>query len=425
MTLGRNTRHDKRKAESILDAVSISKQTEFISRQMHRVDVQKTAEQQELIEVVDSPPERAFTLPEPMETGGEENAKIFLFGEPSEAKAPFSASFMEELETMETDQQESGIFLGEVETEEMETNQASVFDVFSFAWANVIQSFLVQTVQPAEELMETDQGAVTPLPCVAQLEEIMETMQELLQTPMPFGQVGYSNLAPATGLGTSEPSFVVPMQEETMEIQELGDAFKAVETKLGELADAKRPLASTVGMPKEETILTNTPATKESVVQTVKEAVVQTVKWPVVQTVKEPAMPPLKERTMPPPLVKTELLQSTQPSALIYSEHLQRMESKLNKELGFKTIEQQQLVAVETDETKSASQLTMEQLQLVPEDPHFLDGVDSDSDSDDLSDDEYELDLATIDEFSELHTEPEHVQLIMKLLTQKELASEQ
>ena len=101
------------------------------------------------------------------------------------------------------------------------------------------------------------------------------------------------------------------------------------------------------------------------------------------------------------------------------------MESKLNNELGFKTIEQQQLVAVETDETKSASQLTMEQLQLVPEDPHFLDGVDSDSDLDDLSDDEYELDLATIDEFSELHTEPEHVQLIMKLLTQKELASEQ
>ena len=77
VTLGRNTRHDKRKAESISDAVSISKQTEFTSRQMHRVDVQKTAEQQELMEVVDSPPERAFTLPEPMETGGEENAKIF------------------------------------------------------------------------------------------------------------------------------------------------------------------------------------------------------------------------------------------------------------------------------------------------------------------------------------------------------------
>ena len=67
----------------------------------------------------------------------------------------------------------------------------------------------------------------------------------------------------------------------------------------------------------------------------------------------------------------------------------------------------------------------MQQLQLAPEDPYFQDGLDSDSDLDDSSDDEYELHLATIDEFSELHTEREHVQLIMKLLTQKELASEQ
>ena len=67
----------------------------------------------------------------------------------------------------------------------------------------------------------------------------------------------------------------------------------------------------------------------------------------------------------------------------------------------------------------------MERLQLVPEDPYFHDGLDSDSGSDDSSDDEYELDLATIAKFSELHTEPEHVELIMKLLTEKELASEQ
>ena len=44
---------------------------------MDRVDVQKTAEQQELMEVVDSPPERAFTLLEPMETGGEEKQRSF------------------------------------------------------------------------------------------------------------------------------------------------------------------------------------------------------------------------------------------------------------------------------------------------------------------------------------------------------------
>ena len=87
------------------------------------------------------------------------------------------------------------------------------------------ESFLVQTVQPAEKLMETDQEAVAAPSCVAQLEKIMETMQEPFQTPMPFGQVGYFNLPAATGMGTSEASFAVPVQEETMEIQEPGDAF--------------------------------------------------------------------------------------------------------------------------------------------------------------------------------------------------------
>ena len=448
MTLERSTSHSNRKAESSSDAISESKQNEFVSRPIHEVDMQNTAEQQEVMEVVDSPPERPFTeLPEPMEIGGEENAKIFLSaGDLSEAKAPFNASFMEELESMETDQEESGIVLDKVEIEEMETNQTSVFDVFSFAWDYVMQSFLVQ---PAEETMETDQELVVASPCFAQLQEIMETMQEPFQTPMPFGQVGDSNLLVAPGMGTSETIFMMPVQEEAMETQELVD--QPVETKLaGNLADAKRPLASTVGMPQEETVLISAPAVDESGVQTVKGPVVQAVKEPVIQIVKEPvaqltvkepvvktveepvlqneqepAIPPLQERTIPPPLVKTELLESTQLSALIYSEHLQRMESKLNNEPGFTTIEQQELVAVETDEVKSASQMTMEQLQLVPEVPYFPDGLDSESDSDGSSDDEYELDLATIDQFSELRTEPEHEQLIMKLLTEKELASEQ
>jgi len=413
---------------------------------MNQVNEQKIAEERELMEVVDSPPEQAFTLPEPMETGGEENAKIFSFGEPSEAKEPFSANVMEKLESMETNQQESGIFFGDGETEEMETNQTSVFDEFSFAWATVMQSTLVQ---PVEESTETNQELAAASPCITQLEGIMGTMQVPFQMPIPFGQVGDCNLPVATVMGTSEVSLRIPVEEEPMETQELGGAFTPVETKIGELADAKRPLASTLGMSKEETLLPNTPAAEEPVVQSVKEPVVQTLKDPLVQTVKdpvvqavrepvaqrvneplvqtekEPAMPPLKERIIPPPLVKTELSQSIQPSALMYSEHLQRMERKLNNEPGFVTIEQQELVAVETEETKSASQLTMEQLQLVPEDPYFHDGLDSDSDSDDSSDDEYELDLATINEFSELHAEPEHVQFIMKLLTERELASEQ
>ena len=193
MTLGRSTTHAKRKAKSSSDDISTTQQTEFVSRQIHHVE--KTAEHPELMEVVDSPPERAFTeLPEAMETGGEENAKIFLLGEPSEAKQPFSTSFMEELESMETDQLESGIFLkfGEAETEEMDTNQVFVFNEFSFAWENVMQLLFAQ---PAEEMMETDQETVADSPYVAQLEKIMEAMKESIQMPIPFGLAGDSNLA--------------------------------------------------------------------------------------------------------------------------------------------------------------------------------------------------------------------------------------
>ena len=177
-------------------------------------------------------------------------------------------------------------------------------------------------------------------------------MQEPFQMPIPFGLAGDSNLPVATDMRTSEASFTIPVQEETMETQELDDAFRSVEIKLGELVDAKRPLASTLEMPKDEAMLTNTPATEEPVVQAVKEPVVQSVKKPVVkavkepevqsvkepvvqavkepvvQSVKEPASAPLKEQTMPPPLVKSELLQSTKPSALSYSEHFQRINGR-------------------------------------------------------------------------------------------------
>ena len=138
--------------------------------------------------------------------------------------------------------------------------------------------------------MGTDQETVAASPCVAQLEEIIEAMQEPFQMPEPFGLPGDSNWLVATDMRTSEARFTIPVQEETIETQELSDAFKSVEIKLGELVDAKRPLASTVEMPKEETMLTNIPATEEPVVQAVKEPVVQIVKEPVVQSVKEPAV---------------------------------------------------------------------------------------------------------------------------------------
>ena len=57
ITLGRNTRHAKRNVEITLGAMSIPKQSEFVSRQINPVEVKKTAEQLELMEVAESPPE--------------------------------------------------------------------------------------------------------------------------------------------------------------------------------------------------------------------------------------------------------------------------------------------------------------------------------------------------------------------------------
>ena len=48
---------------------------------------------------------------------------------------------------------------------------------------------------------------------MAQLEEIMEEMQEPFQMPIPFGLVGDSNLPVAADM--------IPVQEETKETQEL------------------------------------------------------------------------------------------------------------------------------------------------------------------------------------------------------------
>ena len=71
--------------------------------------------------------------------------------------------------------------------------------------------------------------------------------------------------------------------------------------------------------------------------------------------------------------------------------------------------------------SKSCNQLTMEQLQLLPAvDSSCYCADDSDSESDYDSDDEYKLDVETIEKFSELESSPKHTQLITKLLVEKE-----
>ena len=478
-------RNTKRKAEGRTGTSSKSPPTRNISRPRHRVHVQRlknvTAVEPELMEVVESPPEKPFAgPPEPMEIGGEQYAVVFPFGGlggPNQTSV--SGSFVEQKEPMDVDQERSGIWCGECEAEPMETNQGSVFDEFSFAWENVMQSFLYK---PVEE-METDINSAPTTPCVAQLEAIMETMQEPVIAPMPSGQFENFQWPVGTGVKTAEATFTVP-QEKTLETnQKLADGYKPFEG----LADVMRPFAFSVGALNEETISTKTPAVEQAVMQPVLKpatlpAIMKTDTQPLAQslnmlTMEDPLVPedpyllddldsaseqttppgvvttetqpstqstnqltqtveellvpedphllngldPDSERTTSPPLVETETQPLTQLSAKIYSEHLQRMEGKL-AEPSFAEIEEQALVAVETDQADLTNQFAKEEL-LVPEDPYLPDGLDSESDDED-SDDEYELDMATIDKFLELDAEPEHIQLINKLLTEKELASE-
>lgn len=87
-------------------------------------------------------------------------------------------------------------------------------------------------------------------------------------------------------------------------------------------------------------------------------------------------------------------------------------------------VTQSNVSPVDQRDTDPKEQFIMEKLQLVPAstDPYLADVSDSDDDddSDDDSDDEVELDLQTIEKFSQLEASPEHAQQIMNLLAQKE-----
>ena len=484
------SRNTKRKAEGRTGTNSKSSPTRNISRRRHRLHAQRlenaTSVEAEPMEVVESPPEKPFIgPPEPMETGGEEYAVVFPFGglgEPNQTSV--TGSFVEQKEQMDVDQEPSGISFRECESEPMETNQGTVFNDLSFAWENVMQSFLYK---PVEE-METDINSAPATPCVAQLEAIMETMQEPVIMPMPSGQFENFQWPVGTGVKTSEATFTVPQEQTLQTNQELADGCKTLEAAFGDLSVVSRPFAFSVGALNEENTSTKTPAVEQAVVQPVLKParlppIMKTDTQPSTQSTKKLIMeellvpedpyllddldsaseqtmpPPLvetetqpltqsanqltqtveellvpedpylldgldsdSERTASPPLAETETQPSTQLSAKIYSEHLQRMEGKLNDETSFAEIEQQALVTVETEQADLTNQFANEEL-LVPEDSYLPDGLDSESDDED-SDDEYELDMATIDKFLELDAEPEHIQLINKLLTEKELASE-
>ena len=530
----------KRKAESDTGTSLKTRTTEFVRKQTSQVNRRTTAEQLDEMEVIESVELPCTGQEEPMELNGEENAVIFQSGWQSEAENIFKKT-----EPMDADQLlcENASLLGKLERDAMETNQECLSQEKSFGvWNDSIQPFLVQ---PAEE-METDHVPLPATPCFAQQQTMHSSLEpftfttafgQLMDVKWPKDadmEITQGNPAvecvkqgnsfgvwadrfqsffvqpaeemetdhvplPTTPCFTQQPTMQsslepfkftmafgqfkwqtctdieMPDADPTVQLQEamdtspvLFDACQPFKTVFGELADGKRPLASTVGVLKEESIPMTTP----------------TAGQPVMEAAFKPITPPLARGT-PPPLISrnvSPLVELLADSATpINSQHPQGMESALGNEQNFATIEQQLSVASEADPRPTSqltmeqlqlvpgvsnipdgldsdsedkpddakyelnleqqllvaaeidlgptitNRLTMEELQLVPEVPYTPDGSDSDSDSDSVvdSDDEYELDLETIDRFLELDTTPEHVQFINRLITQKELSSEQ
>lgn len=165
------------------------------------------------------------------------------------------------------------------------------------------------------------------------------------------------------------------------------------------------------------------------VVQTVNQTEAQAKSQQVAQLAKQLSPEPNTHRLLRP-IIETETLPKSEQSLIYCSEetHLDKDTSEQQLADRELTSTPEELLAdlleINESETNSRSrrdQLSMdEQLQLVPSiDATYLDTV-SDSESEFDSDDEFELDLETIEKFSYLESSPDHARLITKIMNEKE-----
>ncbi|KAJ7384972.1 hypothetical protein OS493_018661 [Desmophyllum pertusum] len=306
----------KRKAVSGGVVLAKPKPTGCVASKRHRVDMQTsqavTADQVELMEVRESPPEIPF--PESMEIGGEENAVIFLE--------------RDEVVPIDIDPQPDAV-------EPMETNQDAVSQgFFSGLWGNIIQPFCVQPfsflqsffVQPAQE-METDE---LPLPTTPSI-EVTERSQQPFTIAMPFGQLSGAWWPVATAMGRSEATATEPEQESMETNQQLIDACQPVASPFWELQDARKPSQSVAEVRKEASLFVETLNAAE-----------QAIMQPVV-----PAELVLTKRTTPP-LLGAMAQCAIQPDTSVCNQQPHgATEWKVNNGQNLATIEQKRSVAAE------------------------------------------------------------------------------
>lgn len=444
---------------------------------------EKQVHDTEMVESVDS---SLTDQEEPMEFIDGQDADTYKFGFASEDhQPPARKDFMEDTDVMETDQLIQECTKNQMETleayqqhamqnpfgvvsdrmqafhvqplVEMETDfpaipitpsfvqhKSALSGLKSFSFKNTLgqqKNVLkpIDRVQTVQE-METDHIHVPVIPCFAQ-QHAMEGNREPAQFTMAFGQKVDVKLPTCIDEEMPEENESVPEQE-TMETDQIPlDSCQPPDTAPGKTVNDKGPFASVVDN-----------FWKETFGRSLTDGI------PTVRA---------------PPTLIDSLTDTTPESATpINNQNPQGIESTLGNELNLSSTEQQLSESSECDPI-STRLLTMEQLQLVPAVSDNPDGSDSESDSessnssivnlaqrilDDLeaenaermkmqelqlvpdtshtpdcsdsdeaehgSEDEYELDSETIDKFLILDTAPEHVDLINKLITQKELSSD-
>ena len=348
---------------------------------------------------------------------------LFPFSLPSFLKPPFTSQPTEEEMELTQEQVSSWNlfpfslpsflktpFTSQPVEEEMEVTEEQVSSCNGYSLS--MPSFLKTpfTAQPADEEMEVDHQLATVTPLKTELDR-MEINQQPFAEAAPFGQ-------PVVTVGITRPqtACTLPRQETMKMSRQLFDGCRAVASPFRELTDAKRPMASTVGLFGEAAMPVKIPFANQPALQQAMQR--PEILHPVLQSVMQPQVqqiinPIIHSGTLYRPQVNPDLESILNNSRSVAQRGLRETVTTENTLLPSEKREQDAA-------PKSANQLIMEQLQLVPSaDPACLADV-SDSESDDDSDEEYELDLETIEKFSELESSSDHAQLITRLLMEKE-----
>lgn len=286
--------------------------------------------------------------------------------------------------------------------EDMETGQVleSSWNFFPFSLPTFLETPF--TSQPVEEEMEVVELPILVPPSGEEPDE-MEIYSERIDSTMLTGQ-STDAISPVLPTGGGRKKLAVPStlpQQGQIRMNHSPLAGCIAASPFGEMTDAKRPLASTVGQLKNAAMPKQFPFTEPAITK---------------HSGQQPQIPKPAKHPYSPQVITSlaHLGTSVHPRVNSFVNSVHHNLGYIEPGLG-KTAP-----AVNTPvyEVRTlANQLTMEQLQLAPP-ASFTD--ESDFESDDDSDEEYELDLDTIKKFSELESSPDHAQLINKILMEKE-----